>query len=230
MKKEVAEFCKKYNLTEGQFYGKEEIGGYLDLESYNHPLPDGFNPTIGGYLDLRSYNHPLPDGFNPTIGGNLDLGSSSRHISSKIEISNNFIWEKYNKKFALIDGLFCEIITTKKIKGLIIYTAKRIASTEMFYIVNKDTFFAHGKEFKKAVEDLEFKIISEKLKKEPINKDTLIDVKYYRLITGACELGVNEWMNSNGIKVDKIKAIDLLPILEKTNAYGLDKFKQLITF
>jgi hypothetical protein len=27
-----------------------------------------------------------------------------------------------------------------------------------------------------------------------------------------------------------IKAVDLLPLLEKTNAYGVEKFKQLITF
>ena len=49
-------------------------------------------------------------------------------------------------------------------------------------------------------------------------------------MTGACELGVKNWIEQNEIKKDKIKAKDLLPILEKTNAYGLSNFKKLLTF
>lgn len=77
---------------------------------------------------------------------------------------------------------------------------------------------------------MKFKIISEKLKNEPINKDTIIDIKYYRLITGACEFGVKQWIESNNISKESYRADELLPILEKTNAYGVDKFKSLITF
>lgn len=86
------------------------------------------------------------------------------------------------------------------------------------------------KTVKKAVSDLQFKIVSEKLKKEPIKKDTIITMQHYRLITGACELGCKEWMKQNGITKERIKAVELLPILEKTNAWGLDSFKKLVTF
>lgn len=71
--------------------------------------------------------------------------------------------------------------------------------------------------------------MAEKLKKEPIKKDTIISVNHYRLITGACEFGVKSWMEQNKVK-ENITAEKLLLILEKTNAYGLSKFKQLITF
>lgn len=64
---------------------------------------------------------------------------------------------------------------------------------------------------------------------EPIKEDTILTIQYYRLLTGACEFGVKEWMSSNNIN-EGITAKELLPILEKTNAYGLSKFKQLITF
>lgn len=65
-------------------------------------------------------------------------------------------------------------------------------------------------------------------------------VKYYRLLTGACDIGVRDFMTRNKlefkivddktVEINPIKAFELLPILEKNNAYGLEKFKKLITF
>jgi len=65
------EFCKEYNLTEEQFFGKEEIKGDLDLSSLTS-IPEGFNPNVGGglYLDSLTY---IPEGFNPTVGSHLYL-------------------------------------------------------------------------------------------------------------------------------------------------------------
>ena len=87
------EFCKKLDITEGQFDGSEEICGSLDLSSLTSipegfnptvggslylssltSIPEGFNPTVGGYLYLRSLTS-IPEGFNPTVGGSLDLRS-----------------------------------------------------------------------------------------------------------------------------------------------------------
>ncbi|MBO7217728.1 MAG: hypothetical protein J6V50_03410, partial [Clostridia bacterium] len=67
------QFIKKYNLTEEQFSGKEEIDSWLDLSSLTS-IPEGFNPTVGGSLDLSSLTS-IPEGFNPTVGGWLDLSS-----------------------------------------------------------------------------------------------------------------------------------------------------------
>ena len=72
----------------------------------------------------------------------------------------------------------------------------------------------------------------------------LLTIAYYRAITGACRFGCESWLKQNNIAYkwvgigdnavpveDKpIKAVDLLPILEKSNAYGVEKFKSLITF
>lgn len=87
---------------------------------------------------------------------------------------------------------------------------------------------------------MEFKFISEKLKKEPITENTEFTVKYYRLLTGACDSGCRNWMLNNNIpfkvvgddtvELKPIKAKELLPILEKSNAYGVERFKSLVTF
>ena len=69
----VKEFCKRYEMTENQFYGKEEFGGHLNLGSLTS-IPEGFNPTVGGDLYLESLTS-IPEGFNPTVGGYLNLGS-----------------------------------------------------------------------------------------------------------------------------------------------------------
>ena len=70
---EIKEFCKKYELSEDQFYGREKIAGSLDLSSVTS-LPEGFNPNVRRNLDLSSLTS-LPESFNPTIGENLDLRS-----------------------------------------------------------------------------------------------------------------------------------------------------------
>ena len=99
------------------------------------------------------------------------------------------------------------------------------------YVAEKDGFTAHGETVKKAIADLQFKIVAEKLKNEPIKADTMITVNHYRLVTGACELGVKAWMQQNGLTgTEEMRADALLPILKKTNAYGLERFTQLIDF
>lgn len=45
----VQEFCKKYNLTEDQFYGRDWVEGYLDLHSVKR-VPDGFSVKVRGSL------------------------------------------------------------------------------------------------------------------------------------------------------------------------------------
>ncbi|EJL66268.1 hypothetical protein, partial [Flavobacterium sp. CF136] len=177
----------------------------------------------------------IPDGFNPTVGGSLDLGSLKHNVQCKDYGNPILSWE--NGKYILCDGIFTEVLSKKKGH----YFVRKLDSKEKMYIVTdgKNTH-AHGKSLKQANEDLQFKIISEKLKKEPIQEDSLLTVKHYRLITGACDTGVRDFMQRNGLEfevvnnetkeINPIKAKDLLPLLIKNNAYGLDKFKELVQF
>ena len=212
----LEKLIQKTGFTKSQLTGKEEIKGYLDLRSVT----------------------TLPDGFNPTVGGSLYLGSGQKYIGAQVpelRINKNYFWNNNNKTYALIDGIFCEIISKKEseVSGQIItiYSARSIAKSDTFFVVKMGDYYAHGNELKQAVEDVQFKIASEKLKNEPISADTIISIKKYRLITGACEMGCNSWLANNNLTgVEEMRADKLLPLLKKTNAYGYEKFNQLVNF
>ncbi len=250
------EFIKKYGLTEQQYSGVEKIendlylrsltsipegfnptvGGYLDLGSLTS-IPEGFNPTVGGDLYLRSLTS-IPEGFNPTVGGGLDLRSKSNYIGAQVpelRINKNFFWLKDNKEYALIDGIFCEILTkrvhTSDGNDINLFSAKSVNKESYFFIANHNDYYAHAEDLKKAISDLQFKMVADKLKKEPINADTIISINHYRLITGACELGCKRWLEQNNLTgTEEMRADVLMPLLKKTDAYGYENFRKLAAF
>jgi hypothetical protein len=196
---------------------------------------------VGGGLDLGSLTS-IPEGFNPTVGGGLYWKNSSKRIGADVPPINipevELTWK--DGKYTKIDGIFCEIVSAHFTNGTTIIRAKKVNKDEFFFIAKKDGFSAHGKTIQQAVDDLGFKVIAEKLKKSPINKDTEITVMHYRTLTGACDFGCREFMQRHNIPFNVVddktieaapmKAVDLLPLLEKSGAYGLDRFKKLITW
>jgi hypothetical protein len=241
------EFLKQTGLTEDQFSGKVKIEGYLYLSGLTS-IPQGFNPTVGGSLDLRGLTSipqgfnptvggylylsgltSIPQGFNPTVGGDLYLSGERRYIGKTVDIKpipkipkQLITWD--NGKYVMADGIFTEVINKKGN----VYKVKRLLTQKEFYLVTDGKgLFSHGDTLKEANDDLHFKAISEKLKKQPIKPDTIITMAYYRAVTGACREGCKQWMKQNNLEVESIKAKDLLAHLKKTNAYGYERFKQL---
>jgi len=252
------EFNKRYNITKEHLTGEAEYGGYLnvrgcDLKGITLPTTIGGSldvsgcdlkgitlpTTIGGSLDVRGCDLKgitLPT----TIGGYLYDDNGSTYIGAKVP--NAYFYT--DNKYATIDGIFCEILSkrSKTINGesCTIYTGRKIGKSDTFIIANVGDYYAHGATVRQAITDLQFKIMSEKLKKEPIEPDTMFTVMYYRTLTGACDLGCRDFMERNKIpykveddktiEVAPISAKDLLPILENSNAYGVDKFRSLINW
>jgi hypothetical protein len=179
------------------------------------------------------------------VGGGLDLSDGRKSIGAVIKELKiptlELKWEVGKHKYTKIDGIFCEIVSAHILAmGASVIHAKKINRNEYFFIAKKDGFTAHGQTIEGAIEDLKFKVIAEKLKKDPINKDTEITVMYYRTLTGSCDFGCRDFMQRHNIpfkvegdktiEIAPMKAIDLLPLLEKSNAYGVERFKKLITF
>src|SRR3990167_5929473 len=156
MKENINNFCQENCLTENQFYGKEKVGGYLDLSSLTSipkgfnptvggslylssltSIPKGFNPTVGGYLDLRSLTS-IPKGFNPTVGGYLYLRSELKAKHTKLEPSHIFSWQ--SGKFIKVEGILSEVL----IKRGNIYKIKIAGKTTESYLVRNEKFWAHA--------------------------------------------------------------------------------------
>ena len=203
-------------------------------------LPDGLTVGCSLYLQGTAITS-LPDGL--TVGGSLYFNGKKTYMGHEVApINQNLFWQFKEREYVLIDGIFCEIKNsrnnTTKDGIYTIYQGKKIGKNDYFYIVNQGNFYAHGKELKEAYEDLQFKIVFEKLKHEPIKADTIITVNHYRAITGACKMGCADWLASTFPDENKrediiengISAKDILPILKKKDAYGLSSFEKLVTF
>jgi hypothetical protein len=161
-----------------------------------------------------------------TINGSLFLSSLTSVDKDFLKKNISQLKRGFNKEkgYCFFDNILTKVLSVKETNGYIIYTVNN------GFIAEKGDYTAHGVSVKKCIQDVEFKVMSEKLKKEPIKKDTIITSQYYRLITGACEQGMKQWKMQNNIVVDEITAKDLLPMLEKSNAYGVENFKKLISF
>ena len=173
---------------------------------------------------------------NTTINGSLDLSSLTSCDKNILNKNIKQLVIGYNKElsYCFFDGILSKVLNVKIFKEYTVYV------TTFDIVVQKNDFTAHGKTLKKAIEDVEFKIISQKLKHTPILPETQLTVKYYRLLTGACDIGCRDWMQRNNIDFKIVDgntveqkpmiAKELLPILEKSNAYGIEKFKSLINW
>jgi hypothetical protein len=65
------EFCKRYTLSENQFFGRFPISRDLHIKGIDH-LPEGFSPDVSFGLTIDDIKN-LPEGFSPRVGINLDI-------------------------------------------------------------------------------------------------------------------------------------------------------------
>src|ERR1035437_6589153 len=202
------------------------INGYWDLSSLTTADKDFLKgTTINGSLYLRSLTTADKDFLKgTTINGYLDLSSLTTADKDFLKGNVKTLKEGYNKKegYCFFDNILSKVLSVSVKKQYTIYR------TSFEFIAQKGKHTAHGKTVKKAIQDVEFKAIADKLKHDPIKKNTIITPQYYHIITGACDSGIKNWMQNNKIQVEEITAEKLLPILEESNAYGFQQFKKLI--
>ena len=216
------------------------VGGWLYLRSLTE-LPENTTFNVGDWLDLRSLTE-LPENTTFNVGSSLNLSSLTElpenttfnvggwlYLNFLTELPENYqsVRNRYNGYMELGTLVKCDGITSFLVSKRDNVTKTRDFKGKYGYIVSEGNFHAHGDTLKKAKADLQYKIAADKLKKEPIANNTPMTIAHYRAITGACEQGVNDWLKTTGVE-EGILAIDLLPILERTQAYGLETFKRLL--
>ena len=136
----------------------------------------------------------------------------------------------------LVDGYLFKTGRTSKRKGFTIRKGSTLKSVvdgkwigEDGYVAEKDGFTAHGNTATQAISDCHFKILQRDFTGEPITLDTMMDIKTWRLYSGACESMSLEFCKQHAIDPNKQHRLgDVMPILEANNAYGLDRLKDFL--
>ena len=201
------EIIEQY-LPDGGYsgFGKKEFRGSLYLEGCT--LPDNLvlPTTIGGYLYL----------------GGCTLNESQKKQSEEIKENQNFI--DFGTGYIKADGIFSKVLSRK---GNVFKVQNILSDKEYFLVTDGNGKFSHGDTIKLAKADLLFKLTDrDKAEFEGLDINTKFDfqkcLEMYRAITGACEAGIKQFINNNGIERKKFT---ILEMAEKTKgSYGNKDF------
>ncbi|MGB0935054.1 MAG: hypothetical protein ACPGXY_03205 [Alphaproteobacteria bacterium] len=134
-----------------------------------------------------------------------------------------------------IDGDLMFITSTRQMKEYKVHKAYyfnggEISTMRSCYVARLGDYSAHGETIKKAIEDVFFKKAVEDVDQpsiiEGIKKSQLVSKNDYRLLTGACSLGCDRFIEEHGltypVPLDTCKEL-------VGDAYGGQKFLELIS-
>jgi hypothetical protein len=218
------------------FLKNTTINGYLDL-GYLESCDKDFlkNTTINGGLYLNSLQSCDKDFLqDTTINGYLILRSLKSCDREILNENVSKLSRGYNKEksYCYFDGILSKVISKTIKNGYTIY------KSPFEYIIQKGDLTAHSKTVKQGIIDVKFKEYVSTLKHSKLSMSDEVSVELYRAITGACYGGIESWLKNNSIdyKMDgnkpkltkKLKVKDVYDILKKTNAYGFERFQELV--
>ena len=229
--------CHTINLSNNNLSSlPESIGNlkchtiYLNNNNISS-LPESISNLKCNYIDLSSNNiSSLPESIGNLKCNTIDL--SDNKISS-IPNTNTFDSIDITNDYIFCDGILFWYDKKKLLDGYTLYV------NHYGCVATKDNkVFAHGKDSRSAISDLEFKIASELFKNKPIKMTDKIGVMEYRAITGACDSGIRDWMDKHKfdytirdkrtVEKEKVVVKELLSLLEQDGAYGVKRLKELI--
>ena len=195
------------------------VGGSLDLSGLTS-IPEGFNPTVGGSLDLRGLTS-IPEGFNPTVGGWLYLsGLTTKHK----QLNDGDVVEG---EYIYCDGILTHIKRAKKV-GTYTYYVGKIPGHN---VITNGKIFAHCRSISDGIADIAFKEAADRGAEQYTNllPDTQLTVEeamtMYRIITGACKMGTEGFVNSLGELKEKYTPKEINDLTKGQYGHGIfEKF------
>lgn len=212
------------------------------LHLFVNSLPDGFSPIVKNSLYLYKVES-LPDGFNPVVGNSLFLYMiRSLPIDHSLVVGDNLYfvkdnyWNDYDLhhsnnlnftswrdgKYIKVDGILSKVLSHKGN----VWKVKNIGSNIITYIVTDGFNYAHGNTIKDARESLKYKISDRDTSQyDNLTLESELSMiemaKCYRVITGACEHGVREFIKTQKTK-PKYKIKEIIDLTK--NRFGNNSF------
>ena len=201
------------------------VGGWLDLrDTQITALPEGL--TVGGWLDLRGTQiTALPEGL--TVGGWLDLRDTQISRTEEKRVRRLKDGDYIAGKYLYCDGILTHVSKTRKVSDYTLYVGKIKGRN----VVSDGTLYAHCKTLRDGIADIAFKRAAERgadqYKGIDVNTPIpLEDAKMmYRIITGACRAGTEQFAQSLGDKLQD--AYTVREMIEVTKGqYNAEKFAE----
>ena len=203
------------------------VGGCLDLsDTAIATLPD--NLTVGGDLYLRNTTiTSLPD--NLTVGGRLYLYSTKiadkdKELSKVKRLKDG---DYVPNRYIYADRILTHIRAKRHIDGYDLYVGK----IKGHNVISDGKHYAHCRTFKEGVADLLFKNAKDRGAEQ--YKDLTLDstvtkdeaITMYRIITGACRQGTEQFVNSLGKLKDTYTVKEIIKLTKgQYNSECFEKF------
>ncbi|MBQ7835373.1 MAG: hypothetical protein IJ385_06275, partial [Ruminiclostridium sp.] len=185
-------------------------------------LPEGL--TVGGSLDLRGTGiTSLPEGL--TVGGSLDLRGTGITESNYRKLTEG---DYKPGSYLYADGILTHVKCSKKVGENGKYTLY-IGKIKGKNVVSDGTNYAHCRTLRDGIADLIFKSAADRgadqykglnLDSEVKTEDAIV---MYRIITGACRQGTQNFIDSLKELKDSYTISEIID-LTKGN-YGAEKFR-----
>ena len=223
------------------YRGNLEICTQADAEKYKHLTEVSGDlyinssaeldalTSVGGYLYINS-SAELDAHALTSVGGYL-------YINKKDALTASKLYTGGYDKFTVLDNIPCVILSEKKQGDVSVLMCRRAQIKKQkvvgdkFYVARSGEYNAHGKTIAEAVQDLQFKmgvLDVEQYRDLPRNtKKTPAEwAIVYRIVTGACRFGTEDFMNRKG-KLKK--SYTLAEIINETKgAWGHDAFVRVV--
>ena len=187
------------------------VGGDLYLrDTQITSLPEGL--TVGGSLYLRDTQiTSLPEGL--TVGGWLDLrGTKIKDKDKELKKVRSLQDGDYTDKYIYCDSILTHIKSKKKIGRYTFYVGKIKGRN----VVTDGEVYAHCSSFKEGVLDIEFKKSKDRGAEQYSNLtlDSVLTfdeaVICYRIITGACRQGTQQFLDGLREKKEKYTVAEII--------------------
>ena len=229
-------------LCNAQLPVLQSVGGYLDIRAdaqlpvlqsvgghlgINHDAQLPVLQSVGSHLDIRA-DAQLP--VLQSVGGYLYINHDAKFIKPDT-LKNN--WGKNNgdtyANVVYADKMYTPYKNIREIKNqekeITVYSSLCLGA---FWTVTDGKYWSHGKTLRQAITDLNFKYLKQnknKLKTLDRNKSYKVEeiINFYRIITGACLAGCEQFVNSNCSKKEYTLK-EAIEIVKNNNAYENDKF------
>ena len=195
------------------------VKNYLNLaNALITKLPN--NLTVGGHLDLINTNiTEIP----PSLKVGRDLFSSNLSLPLKNKLQNGTYVEN---NYLYTDNILTHVARAKKINNYTYYIGKIKGDNVLYDGVN----YSHCSSFKQGVLDLQYKSSEsrglEQYKNTPLTEQIPFNqaVTMYRIITGACEQGVSDFVSNVVNKKETYSPLEIAKITEYQ--YGNNEIKK----